>query len=140
MKRRLKGWGWAAVGALIVFALVWFAATVITALKQRTDEQRITRIERVVIGLNAHRPAKGGGAQQTPTQAHQQPSPPASGGGQGSTTSPVTPERPASGAPQESPTSIPTPAAPVVESVTQTVEGVTETACTVNALGVTACP
>lgn len=55
---RLKASGWAAAGSVIVLVVVWAGATVYTALKQRADEKRITRIEKVIEGIGVGRPVK----------------------------------------------------------------------------------
>ena len=87
--RRLKGWGWAGTGALAVLILIWLGVTVWTAIKQQSDETRITRIERIVTHPprpkhhRAHsEPSQGGGA-QNPSTAGQQPKPGHQPGGQG---------------------------------------------------------
>lgn len=49
MKARLKGWGWAATGAVGVLALLWLGTTIYTFLKERQDASRITHIEKVII-------------------------------------------------------------------------------------------
>lgn len=98
MRRKLSPWGWAAAGAVSVLLALWAGTTVYTALKQRSDEKRITRIERVVIGLSGHKklgtgrspnPSKsiqgsgqlGGDALQTGSTGHQQPGPSTGGHG-----------------------------------------------------------
>lgn len=92
MRRKLSPWGWAAAGALSVLVAVWLGTTVYTAVKQRSDENRITHIEEVVVGvggakaLRTHQsvPASGpggGGALHTGPTGHQQSGPSTGGHG-----------------------------------------------------------
>lgn len=92
MRRKLSPWGWAAAGALSVVVALWAGTTVYTLLKQRSDERRVTRIERVVLGLGGakkldgphrHRAAGDGQATPRPTGANPNPSKSVEGSGQG---------------------------------------------------------
>lgn len=74
-------WGWALAGAATVLVVAWFSTTIITALKQHSDEERITRIERIVIGIEEHHRARKGVVPRQPqATAHQERGPHYGGG------------------------------------------------------------
>lgn len=59
MRRKLSGWGWSALGAIVVVLIAWLSATIYTAINERSDAESITRIERVVVGLEGARRVAG---------------------------------------------------------------------------------
>lgn len=112
MRGRLTGWGWATAGALTVILIVLTVNAVITTLKQRSDEKRITHIEKVVISLRPHhRVRKGVRPHQPSSTAHQQPSPQHGGStGNGEHVSAPSPAQETPHNSPKAPTSPPTPA------------------------------
>lgn len=170
MRRKLSGWGWAAVGAVCVFLAAQAVTTIITAIKQNNDEERITKIERIVIHRHRrhHKERERGVIAGSGTTPHGQ-TPPGQPGGLGNpggtTAHPHSPggenhphpsgppgESPApTPAPQPSPPSGPANPPPndhahtgVVESVGptvgETVTGATETVCSTTAAVNVGCP